>query len=161
MTKPAPTAPQSPPKRRLARKALIPLALVVAVGGFVTGVMGGPLVSPDAVAPGAVVQMETGPFAVSGLSASVSMVKANVSVQTGRSAPDGPGPLHDAMLSLLTQAAALPLVQDGRQSLPEVERVVMAMARDSAPWLVALELRPADLSTAAAEPDPAETQSAS
>lgn len=153
---------QPPSPRRLARTVLIPLALVVAVGGFVTGMMGGPLFGTTATEDvGAVVQMEAGPFPIAASGAVLRMVKANVSVRMGHAAPDGPGPLHDAMFDLLTQAAALPLVSDGRQSLPDLAKVAMSMAESTAPWLVALDLQPADLSTAEAEPAAPPADSAS
>lgn len=148
--------------RRLARKVLIPLTLVVAVGGFVTGMMGGPLMGgTTGEVAGAVVVMQTGPIPVTGSGTALQMVQANVSVRMGRAAPDGLGPLHDAMFDLLTQAAALPLVGDGRQSLSDLEKVVLSMAQSSAPWMVALQLQPADVSTAAAEPETGAVQTAS
>lgn len=153
---------QTEKPRRFARKILVPLALVVAVGGFVTGVLGGPLVGSGAAdVVGAVIQLQAGPFPIVSEGSVMKMVKANVSVRAGGAAPDGPGPLHDAVFDLLTQAVALPLVKDGRQSLPELEKVVMSMAQNTAPWLVALQLQPADMSTAAVELERAAAKTAS
>lgn len=150
----APTV--TPPKRRgFGRKVFIPLALVTAIGGFATGMLGGPLFAPtEGTGSAEVVQMHAGTFPIATAGAGTRMVDANVSVRADASAPDGPGPLRDAVFSLLTEASAMPLVLDGRDTLADLEKVVMSMAPAAAPWLVALELQPSEgLSTAALEPD--------
>lgn len=139
------------PRRGIGRRVFIPLALATAIGGFAIGMVAGPLVASSPQAGAAqVVAMHAGTFPLSTPGAGVRMVDANVSIRADRTAPDGPGPLRDAVHALLTEAAALPLVQDGRDSLADLERVVLSMAEASAPWLVALDLEPAaGLSTAA------------
>ncbi len=136
------TEPQPAPKR-FRRRMVIPLALVTAVGGgFVTGMLGGPLLfTPAGAASGsAIVQADAGTFPITLSGAKTQIVGASVALRTD--APDGAGPLHDALLALLIEASALPLVLDGRTSLPDLEKVVMSMAQVSAPWLVSLDLEP-------------------
>ena len=155
---------QKPARRWTGRRVFIPLALATAIGGFVTGIVGGPLFAPsgDAAGPG-VVQMHAGTFPVATAGAAPQMVDANVSIRPDATAPDGPGPLRDAVLALLTEAAALPLLRDGRDSLADLERAVMSMAPVSAPWLVALDLEPAgpvqNAALATDAKDPAEAES--
>lgn len=163
MSKAADQTAQPPQRRGFGRKVFVPLALVTAIGGFATGMLGGPMFAPKEGVEAEVVQMPAGTFPVATQGSGTQMVDASVSIRAGSTAPDGPGPLRDAVFALVTEASAMPLVQDGRNTLADLERIVMSMAPASAPWLVALDLEPsAGMSTASLEPDekdPAEAES--
>ena len=138
---------QQQPRKSIWRRMVIPLALVAAAGGgFATGRLGGPLLfTPKGAASDiALVEADAGTFPIIMSGAKTQMVSASVALRSG--APDGAGPLHDAILALLLEASALPLVLDGRTSLPDLEKVVMSMAQVSAPWLVSLDLEPEEAS---------------
>lgn len=150
------------PKRRLmGRRIFIPLALVTAVGGFVTGMVGGPFVAPQGDTGAEVIRVDAGTFPVAMPGVEMQFVDASVSIRPD-AAPDGEAPLYDAVYVLLTEASGFPLVLDGENPLTELEKAVMAMAPVSAPWLVAVDLEPANgRSTAALAEDtpPAEVES--
>ena len=134
---------QKQPRKSIWRRMVIPLALVAAVGGgFATGMLGGPLLftPKGAASDTAFVTADAGTFPITMSGAKTQMVNASVALRSG--APEGAGPLHDAILALLLEASDLPLVLDGRTSLPNLEKVVMSMAQVSAPWLVSLDLEP-------------------
>ena len=160
MSKAADPSATQPKRRFPGRRVFVPLALVTAIGGFATGMLGGPFLAPSQSAGGVdVVRIAAGRFPIPTTGSGVQLVDASVSVRTGTTAPATPSHLHDALFALLTEAAAMPLVLEGRDRLSDLERVVMAMAPVSAPWLVALELEASTvLSTAALstqEKDPA------
>lgn len=164
MSKAADTSATQPERRFPGRRVFVPLALVTAIGGFVTGMLGGPFLAPTQSARGVeIVRIDAGRFPIPTTGSGMQLVDASVSVRTDATAPGSPSHLHDALFALLTEAAAMPLVLDGRDRLSDLEQVVMAMAPVSAPWLVALDLEPAAaLSTAALsanEQDPAVTGS--
>ena len=156
-----PADPEDQPKRRgVGGKLLLPVALLTAVGGFALGLYGRPLVAPEApeAAEPEVVDLEAGTFVLAMPGLELQFVEASVSIRPD-AAPDGPGPLHDAVYVLLTDASGFPLVLDGRSSLPELEKVVMSMAPAAAPWLVALDLKPSDGRPRAPGPEATEEHS--
>lgn len=149
---------QKQPRKGIGRRMVIPLALVSAIGvGFASGKLGGPLLfTPKAAASdSAPVDVDAGTFPIIISGTKPQMVGASVSIRLG--APDGANQLHDAVLALLTEASALPLVLDRRTSLPDLEKVVMSMAQISAPWLVSLDLEPAIDPEPADDPKPAKS----
>ncbi|WP_374434223.1 hypothetical protein [Tabrizicola sp.] len=143
MSKADPSGP-APGGRRRGKLVLAAILLMAAGGGFALGMAKAPLLAPDET-PGAaeLVELSAGTFALPGQGGKLQFVEVTVSIRP-EEAPDGAVPLHDAVLLLLAEASDLPLVQDGRNSLPELEKVVMAMAPASAPWLAALHLAPSD-----------------
>jgi hypothetical protein len=144
-----------PPGRE--RKLLILVALVTAAGGFVSGMAGAALVAaPGETTTSPVVRVDVGTFPLAMPGVELQFVDVSVSIDPG-SAPDGPALLRDAVGTLLAEAAVLPLVQDGRTTLTELEKTIMAMAPVSAPWLASVDLEPTNgLSTAALSTKPAE-----
>lgn len=150
MTKTGDKIDQTAERRGPGRKVFIPLALVTAVGGFATGMWGGPLFAPSGTeAAVEVVEVDAGTFPLAMPGFELQFVDASVSIRPD-TAPQAPGSLHDAVYVLLTEAAGFPLVLDGRTSLTELEEVVMSMAPASAPWLVAVDLKPSTARTTAA-----------
>lgn len=131
-----------PERRGPGGKIFIALVLVTGVGGFVTGMLGGPLFAPSGdAAEVEVIEVAAGTFPLAMPGFELQFVDASVQIRSD-TAPQIPGPLHDAVYVLLTEAAGFPLVQDGRTSLSELEEVIMSMAPASAPWLVAVDLEP-------------------
>lgn len=160
MTKIADTSAMQPKRRIFGRRVFVPLALVTAIGGFATGMLGGPFFPMSQTARGVeILRIDAGRFPIPTTGSGMQLVDASVSIRTDVTAPETPSHLHDALFTLLTEAAAMPLVMDGRDRLADLERVVMAMAPVSAPWLVALDLEPSATQSTAAlstnERDPA------
>lgn len=141
-TTPDPAAPTatSPGK---ARRLVLPLALATAAAGLATGMLGGPLfTSPAGPSTGAPALRDAGTFPIAFPGTRAQRVQVSVAVRPGASAPQGESALRDAVLVLLTEATALPLVLDGRTSLPDLERIALSIAPASAPWLDKLILTP-------------------
>lgn len=140
MSKPAGQSGERPNRNGRGCLVLILLAVAAAVGGFVAGMQVGPSLGllPATTEP-KVVQVDAGTFPVAMPGARPRIVNARLSLRA-EGAPVEPASLQDAVLVLLTEASSLPLALDGRDSLSELERIALAMAPASAPWLVGLEL---------------------
>ena len=151
-------ADQTGKARKSGGKGLvIILALVAGAVGFGLAFYGAPLVMPlSSALSESTLELDAGTFPVALPAERMQLVAAKVTVRPDGSAPEGPNQLHDAVLVLIADATALPLLQDGRGSLDIRERIVLSMAPATAPWLVGIELEPADQPT----PPGAETDEA-
>lgn len=137
------TPKPAPPQRTLKPKILVPLILAVAAMGVGTGHMSvgfiapGPKTQAEAAAPEA---HHTGNFAIAVKEPKLTVIEAIALVEPGAASPQNPSQLRDAILGLLTEAAALPLVQQADDGIAMLERSTMAMASETAPWLAGLDL---------------------
>ena len=136
-------AKPAPARRWLGPGILLPVIIAVAAAGFGLGRVGvmtlapAPQDSPAILAPQA---HAAGRFAIAVNGSKITFVDAIVLVDGGDGSPQNPAQLRDAVLGLLTQAAALPLVQHADDTLKMLERSTMAMATETAPWLAGLKL---------------------
>lgn len=143
MPKAAETPTPAPAQRKLKPKILVPLILAVAAVGFGMGhqsvglLTPGPKAQEEAAAPEA---HHTGRFAIAVQEPKLTVIEAIVLVEPSTESPQNPSQLRDAILGLLTEAAALPLVQQAEDSIVMLERSTMAMASETAPWLAGLDL---------------------
>ena len=137
------TPPPAPAKRSIKPRVLVPMILAVATIGFGTGHMSVGFIATrsksqvEAAAPEA---HHTGQFAITLQEHKPTIIKAIALVEPGTASPQNPSQLRDAILGLLTEAAALPLVQQAPDSIVMLERSTMAMASKTAPWLAGLDL---------------------
>ncbi|MFA8386167.1 MAG: hypothetical protein ACEPO2_11130 [Pelagibaca sp.] len=143
MPKAEETPTPAPAQRKLKLKLLVPLIVAVAAIGFGTGHMSvgfmesGPKAQEEAAAPEA---HNTGRFAIAVQEPKLTVIEAIVLVEPSTESPQNASQLRDAILGLLTEAAALPLVQQADDGIVMLERSTMAMASETAPWLAGLDL---------------------
>lgn len=135
--------PSASPEQTLNLKVLVPLTFAVAAMGVGTGYLGASFTAPrpkpqaDAVAPEV---HHTGSYAIAVQETKPTVIEAIALVDPGAASPQNPSQLRDAILGLLTEAAALPLVQQADDGILMLERSTMAMASETAPWLAGLDL---------------------